>query len=150
MATSRPLHPASSADGEMMHLVIPITPTGNKIISWSHVQSHYLTCHKRDVQGAVWASVIGALGKVPHVDGTYWAEEATISIVRCSNSTRAIDDDNLVTGCKYARDALVQARVVIDDNPGRLRMVPPLEDRRKGHWGGWYGPATHLIVRRVR
>ena len=143
------LHTSSSSCGDELHLVVPLTPSGNKIISWSYKQSHSLTIYKRDTVGAVWSAVLMALGLVPAAYGKHWAEKASISIVRCSRSRRAIDDDNLITGCKYARDAVVKAGVVIDDNPGRLRLAMPLEDRPRGHWDGWHGPATHLIIRRI-
>lgn len=141
-------HTCSSVDGGTLHLVVPMTPSGNSILSWVRQRSGYLAQHKRDAQMSVWAACLQALGYVPAVRGEPWADRATISIVRCSSSRKRLDDDNVVCGCKYVRDALIHAKVVPDDNPCRLTMVLPLEDRRRGQWGGWHGPATHLIVRR--
>ena len=138
----------STLDGDELHLVIPLTPSGNKILAWAWVKSPALTRYKKRCATSVMAAVNHAMGYVPSMVGRQWAKSATISIVRCSNSRKAIDDDNVVIGCKYARDALVTSGVVVDDNPGRLCMQFPVEDRKKPNWGTLHGPATHLIIRR--
>lgn len=133
----------------VLHLVIPVTPSGNTILSRAWSQNHWLTQHKRDIQQAVWGSIVHALGYIPSARGERWAQCATLAIVRCSRSRRRLDDDNVVIGCKYARDALVKCGIVPDDNPQRLRMTYPVEDRPVGQWGEWHGPHTHLILQRV-
>jgi len=132
----------------VLHLCLPVTPSANTILGWAWSQSSHLSIYKRDAASAVWTAVTIALGSVPRARGTYWAECATLSIIRCSRSRRRIDDDNVVGGCKYSRDALVSTGVLIDDNPGRLQMAYPVEDRAMGKWQGLHGPATHFFLTR--
>lgn len=132
----------------VLHLCLPVTPSANSILGWAWSQSSYLSIFKREAASAVWTAVTIALGSVPRAKGTYWAECATLGIVRCSRGRRRIDDDNIVGGCKYHRDALIKTGVLIDDNPGRLTMTYPVEDRVVGAWGLLHGPATHFFVKK--
>lgn len=145
---SRRVRKDSIVRGNTLCLIIPLTPSGNKLLSWTYKRSRYLTVHKRDVQDAVFVAVHAAMGAIPAHHNQHWAKKATLGIVRCSPSKRAIDDDNVIIGTKYARDAMIKAGVIIDDNPHRLTLTYPIVDKPQGQWGDWYGPATHLIVER--
>lgn len=133
---------------DVLHLRLPLTPSANTILGWAWAKSAHLGIFKRDARSAVWAAVTMALGKIPKSTGEHWAEHATLRIIRCSRSRRQLDDDNVVGGCKYSRDALISSGVIIDDNPGRLRMAYPIEDRTVGHWGDMAGPGTHFFIAR--
>lgn len=133
----------------VLHLCLPLTVSGNSILGWTWSHSAHLMVYKRDAASAVWAAVTMALGGVPAVRGEHWADHATLGIVRCSRSCKPLDDDNVVGGCKYHRDALRSTGVIIDDNPSRLQMIYPVEDRPVGKWGVLHGPATHFFLTRV-
>jgi|GEM_PF-3880489 len=133
---------------DVLRLVVPLTPSGNLVDRWKLSRNlRKLSKLKRDGRSGVHFSV-AQLWPGGQVDPRPWAQRISISIIRCSDTARLVDDDNVANGCKYARDALVTVGLVPDDSPAHV-VMGPAETRTRGNWGDLEGPATHLLIRRL-
>ena len=131
-------------DGETLVLPVPLTCSLNRLAG-----QHWAT-RRRMMRGAAVELLVLAQARSVLGPGYQrpWARRAELAVIRCSTGVVAADDDNVIAGCKKARDALRYAGLIPDDAP-RYLTVASIEDRPRGHWGELEGPSTWLRLRRV-
>ena len=130
--------------GDILHLVIPLTPSRNEVDRWHHSRNLRKLAQHRGAMGVgVKASMLMAFGRggIPRP----WANKVMLCAVRCSEQRRRLDVSNVLGGCKAAEDALIATGLVIDDNPVHVGWGF-VEDRIRSMWDNLAGPATHLFV----
>lgn len=116
---------------------VPLTPSGNR---W--VRMHWAA--RRRYGAECLAAVRAQVRPGVPIPGPVW-----LHLVRCSTATRPADVDNVISGAKAAIDALVMARVLVDDGPRQIERVT-CDDRVRGRWDDRQGPATWLQLWRRR
>jgi hypothetical protein len=132
-----------------LHLVVPLTPSRNEVDKWTFTHNfRKLSRYKGAALAGVRAS-LASPGLLAIRDQRPWAERVELSIVRCSDKARFLDEDNVIGGCKALVDALVKTKLVIDDTPKHVVWYRA-DQRIRNQWGDFLGPATHLFVRRLQ
>lgn len=134
-------------DENTLHLVLPLSVSRNVMDRWRHSR------HLRKLAGNTAAARTAVAASLALAFGTSrwprpWAIQVLLAAVRCSTQRRRLDTSNVIGGLKAQEDALVEAGLILDDNPIHVRWGP-VEDRVESMWRALPGPATHLILARL-
>jgi hypothetical protein len=135
-------------DKLLVHLKVPLTPSLNEVNLWHRRCDDWkLVKHRAAQQTAVEACLNQRFGP-SWKEKTPLAQRVRLHVVRCTDTNRYLDQTNLVGGLKATEDAMVQAGVMPDDTPAHAEWGE-LRQLRKGEWGEYRGPATHIYVERI-
>jgi len=139
---------AARLSDDVIRLVVPLTPSANELLRMMYSRNigQLAKLKRAGLEGIRYS--VAQLWPGGDVQPKPWADHITLLIVRCSNTHQPVDDDNIIGGAKYARDALVRVGIIPDDSPKHVHMGRA-ESRTAGHWGDLQGPATHFIIRRT-
>lgn len=130
---------------DVIHIVIPCTPSRNEIDKW-HRSRNYRIFKRHSIDANV--AIIAALRMA--FKGTYpvtpnWSDRVIICAIRCSKQRKRIDTSNLLGGLKIVEDVIVNTGFIRDDGPKYVDWGP-VQDRIESMWGNMFGPATHLYL----
>jgi hypothetical protein len=131
----------------MLRLMVPLTPSLNQTLRWNRTMNlRRILEHGRAQKTAVWACLVQAYGpqwKKP------LAQKVRLHVVRCTGTSKFLDETNLIGGLKATEDAMVSLGIMPDDSPehtswGEIRQL------KKKEWEEYHGPATHIFVERIK
>ena len=137
-------------EGDTLTLCLPLTPSQNTTdrLHWAELK------RQRERLLLVAVAQVRRLGLGSLAEP--WARRARIDLVRCSMATVAADPTNVIGGAKGAVDVLLAPRpkrpgvnLLVDDSPAHLE-VGEVEDRSRGHWDDFPGPALWVTLTRLR
>ena len=142
---------------QVLRLCAPLTPSRNIIDKWRASKRYSEIIKFRNVTlDHLKAQVLCTLGLgYPKP----WADQVDVRIVRCSNTSRHLDQDNIIGGCKITLDCLQMkfggfrtwyegVGLIKDDTSAHLK-ISFVESRLRGRYGG-LGVGTWLYIRKLR
>lgn len=142
---------------DTLRLCAPLTPSRNVLDRWKASKNYSsIMKFRKATLDHLKTQAICAFGH--HGYPRPWAEKIDVHIIRCSNTKRHIDHDNILGGCKITLDCLqikfgghktwYDGVGLIENDSHEHMTVTMVESRVRGHYGG-LDVGTWLYIKRI-